>query len=257
MYNNFTGGTEGTGRFKKFKISSTLLNKMIDTNVYSDDCPVDADRLRLLNVSYYDFKGADKHDGEIIVLDVVADRVLEIFEKLYKNKFPIASIKLPNHFDNDDKKSMEANNSYGFSCRKITSRDKLSLHSYGLAIDLNPLQNPYIDSEYEIGKTSVKVMPAAGMEYLNRLNIRPGMVENSIEEDGRKTLIELFDENGFDVWGGSWNYPIDYHHFQMDREHAEKLISLSPEEGVKYFETFTKRPRGTLNTLNYEDKEES
>jgi hypothetical protein len=86
------------------------------------------------------------------------------------------------------------------------------MHSYGLAIDINPVQNPYLS----IGENGiVKVHPSAGVEFLNRSNIRPGMLE---------PVIHIFEKYGFTVWGGKWNNPIDYHHFEVPRSQVVNLV---------------------------------
>lgn len=220
--------------FSKSSISQELAQDMIKQNIWSDNCPVPLDRLSLLNLSYVDFDGVEHQDGQLIVHDVVADHVIEIFKKLYENKFPIASIKLISDYNGDDEKSMAANNTAAFNCRNIANSKNISIHSYGLAIDVNPIQNPFV----EIDSADVSVHPEAGVDYLNRKNIRTGMVETSLTSG--KTVIDIFNQHGFTIWGGNWNTPIDWHHFQVTRQQAEKIASLSYEDGVKFFNSLTK-----------------
>ena len=227
--------------FSKSTISSGLRREMIKKNIWSSNCPVAIDRLNLLKVSYFDFDGNERNDGELVVLDVVADHVLAVFKQLHQQKFPINSIKLINDYNGDDEKSMLENNSSAFNCRAIKDSKIFSMHSYGLAIDINPQQNPYLITKYDIGKTAVPIYPPQGMEYINRSNIRAGMVESVINEDAHETVVDLFVQHGFTVWGGSWNDPIDWHHFQLNRDQANVLLELSYAEGVKYFEQFTRK----------------
>lgn len=221
--------------FSKSRLSSDLREDMIRKNIWSPECPVSLDRLNILKISYIDFDGNEHQDGKLVVHDVVADHVLAVFKNLYENKFPIFNMNLINDYNGDDKKSLEANNSSSFNCREVVNGTRMSIHAYGLAIDINPLQNPYLATEYESGKTSVEVLPAQGMEYINRRNIRPGMVENILNNTNKSTVVDVFRKNGFTVWGGDWNYPIDWQHFQVTREQAEAIAKLSYEEGVEFF----------------------
>ncbi len=221
--------------FSKSRLSSDLREDMIKKNIWSPDCPVSLDRLNILKISYIDFEGNERQDGELVVHDVVADHVLAIFKNLYENKFPIFNMNLINDYDGDDQKSLEANNSSAFNCREIINGNRMSIHAYGLAIDVNPMQNPYLVTEYEPGKTSVEVFPPQGMEYINRSNVREGMVETVLNNTNKSTVVDIFRKNGFTVWGGDWNYPIDWQHFQVTREQAEAITNFSYEEGVAFF----------------------
>lgn len=220
-------------KFFKSLLTDSLKNDMIKKKIWSRECPVSMERLNLLTVSYVDFEKKEHNNGNIMVLDVVADNVLEIFKVLFEYKFPINSLKLINDYNGNDDKSMEANNSSAFNFRKILSTNDVSIHSYGLAIDINPLQNPYLINNYTPKKTNVAVYPPQGMEYINRINIRKGMVESNL--NNKLNVVSLFKQNGFSIWGGEWNEPIDLHHFQTTRQQAENLAKLSYEEGIIYF----------------------
>ncbi|MEK6734313.1 MAG: M15 family metallopeptidase [Pseudomonadota bacterium] len=219
--------------FSKSPIDHKLRNEMIKKKIWNITCPITLDRLTLLRVSYIDFDGNNHDDGELVVFDVIADHVLAIFKELYDNKFPIESINLINKYNGNDELSMEQNNSSSFNCRNIPNSSIISLHSYGMAIDVNPQQNPYLITSYENKKTSVPIFPPIGMEYINRTNIRAGMVETVFEN--KETVIDVFKKHGFSIWGGNWNDPIDWHHFQVTREQAETMVKLPYEEAVEYF----------------------
>ncbi|MBP9792333.1 MAG: M15 family metallopeptidase [Rickettsiales bacterium] len=223
------------GMFSKNRPSKELSAEMINKNIWVKGCPIPIDRLMLLNLSYVDYEGTKKHNGQMVVFDVVADSVLKIFQELYLVAFPINSINLMNQFDGDDNKSMNVNNTSSFNGRKIANTTRWSVHSYGMAIDINPIQNPCLDTEYKPGKQSVDVFPAQGIEYMNRSNLRQGMVESVIDESINLTVVELFKDNGFSVWGGAWNFPIDLHHFQVPTDEAKKLANMSFDEGMSYF----------------------
>lgn len=189
-------------------IPLNLSNEMKSKKVWNESCPIKIEDLVLLKVPYYDFNGQIKI-GNLIVLSHISERVSNIFNELFQVKFPIYSIDTIDKYRGDDEKSMEANNTYGFCCRKGVSSDRLSSHSFGIAIDINPLQNPYISS-------NEKVYPELGHEFLDRNNIRPGMVNN---------IVSIFQKHGFE-WGGNWKNP-DYHHFQLERKYWDKNIKAT------------------------------
>ncbi|MFN7038014.1 MAG: M15 family metallopeptidase [Alphaproteobacteria bacterium] len=203
-------------------IPNDIAQDMIEKNIWNEKCPVSIDRLRLLSLSYYGFDNNVHDDGQMIVLDIVSDRVLIIFKELYNKKFPIKKIKLMNDYNGDDDLSMKDNNSSAFMCREITGGGKASLHSYGVAIDINPIQNPY----FKPSDQNIILSPIKSSYFVNRTNIRPGMVE---------TVKDIFINNGFKIWGGNWNDPIDWMHFQLDRELTEKLIKMDKDLAIKYF----------------------
>lgn len=195
-------------------------------------------RIKNIQVSYIDFSGKINHNGEILVLDVAVESVKQIFGQLLAIKFPINSIINIEKFDYDDEKSMSANNSSAFNHRYIAGTKILSIHSYGLAIDINPTQNPYL-TIFSANQGLIECHPKNGLDYLNRTNLRPGMVE---------PIVDIFKNNGFSVWGGKWNKPLDYHHFQTSRFVAEMLAMLEYEQGIELF-NFYKNNYHYLNKI--------
>lgn len=211
--------------FYQEPVPTAIQKELIAKKLWKDSCPVPLDRLVLLTLSYYDFEGKSHDDGRMIVMDVAGDNVLKIFKTLYKKKFPIKSIKLTSDYGGSDDLSMADNNSSAYNCREITGGGLVSLHAYGLAVDINPIMNPYIGPLNK--KTgSIKVLPPEGFAYLNRTNKRTGMTEN---------IVSIFKKNGFTSWGGNWNDPIDWQHFQAPRPLVETLKNMAPQEGKKYF----------------------
>lgn len=154
--------------------------------------------LTYLTVTHVDFNG-ESRIGHMIVADEIGDEVLEIFKEIYESGFPIYSIRLIDYFYADDYLSLAANNSSAFNFRYIAGTNIISRHGFGMAIDINPIQNPYIRGD--------TILPAAGAEYLERSNIRPGMI---IPGDA---VYTAFISRGW-TWGGNWTLPIDYHHFE-------------------------------------------
>lgn len=163
-------------------------------------CPVGPSQLRLVRTSYLGFDGVIRQ-GEIIVASVVAEDIRAIFGDLYRARFPIRRMRTVEHYGSDDDASMAADNTSAFNCRQITGGGAWSRHSYGRAVDINPVENPYVK-----GST---VLPPAGSGYLDRSWHRPGMIHSS------DAVVDAFDARGWD-WGGSWNTLKDYQHFQTD-----------------------------------------
>jgi hypothetical protein len=199
-------------------------------HVLGPHSPVGCERLRLINFSYLDFEGREHHDGEIIVMDAVAEHVARIFSSLYESKFPIARAKLMGAYEGNDIASMADNNTSAFNDREITGGGSISLHAYGLAIDINPVQNPYVTRSGQ----AFTYNPPAGAAYANRSNDRPWKVgrQGMAEE-----VIGVFADDGFFGWGGYWDSPIDYQHFQVNRKLAERLVGLPPEAAKAMFDS--------------------
>jgi hypothetical protein len=192
-------------------------------------------RLALVKFKYFGFDGQIHDDGEIVVLSAVADRMANIFAALLGMHFPIKQAKLLNHYDGDDEASMADNNTSGFNDRSISGGNSISIHAYGLAIDVNPIQNPFCRKQ----NGTLHVSPKAGEKYLDRADARPGMAE---------AVIDIFADNGFPVWGGDWKRPIDYQHFQVGRDLAKRLAQVSNESAKVIFEDQIKQYRHCRET---------
>ena len=184
---------------KILDIPHNIRQSMISSGVWKQECPIAMDRLRLLEIEHYTFDHKIQ-TGQMVVLDIIAEKTIEIFDILLEKKFPINKIQLMDAYNGNDDLSMEDNNSSCFNFRKIVGTERISIHSYGTAIDINPTQNPYI--------VDAKIYPSTGSAFLDRDNIRPGMLES---------LVYLFKERGFE-WGGDWTSIKDYHHFQIKLE---------------------------------------
>lgn len=194
--------------------------RLTATGVLRAQAPVGCARLTVVRFPYVDFSGARHDDGELMVLDAVAPEVGQLFHALYQRRFPLARARLIDHYGGDDEASMRDNNTSAFNQRPVTGGGPPSLHAYGLAIDINPVQNPFVQP----GDSGVaRVSPAAGVAYLNRRPGRPGKPPRAgLAED----LVGLFAAAGFTVWGGDWDTPLDYQHFQFQRELAQRLAAL-------------------------------
>jgi hypothetical protein len=159
-------------------------------------CPA-FEALCLLTLSHVDFAGATR-SGQLVVAAELAGEILTVFRGLHDLGFPIERMEPVDVFGADDDASMAANNSSAFNFRNVAGTDTLSRHAFGMAIDLNPLQNPMI-----IGPD---VFPPAGAAYVERAPVRPGMIVRP------GPVIDLFAAQGW-AWGGDWPQVKDYHHF--------------------------------------------
>jgi poly-gamma-glutamate synthesis protein (capsule biosynthesis protein) len=181
------------------------------------------DELRLLTLTHHDFAGAQQN-GELVVAARVANDVLGVFAEIYEARFPIAKMVLVEEYGADDERSMAANNSSAFNCRLIAGTNRPSSHALGLAIDINPVQNPYI--------VRGEVHPPEGRNYIDRDDRRPGMLHPD------DPVVAAFARRGF-RWGGSWNEPQDYHHFECvvsaERDNGKgNAVGVSSGEGPSF-----------------------
>jgi len=165
---------------------------------FRGDTPFGHDALSYLTISHVDFEGEGRV-GYMIVAAELADEVLDIFRELYEARFPIYQMRLIDHYGADDVASMEANNSHAFNFRFIAGTQTISRHGFGWAIDINPVQNPYVRGD--------SVLPDAGAAYLDRDDVRPGMIVPGCP------AYTAFVSRGW-TWGGNWTSLRDYHHFE-------------------------------------------
>jgi D-alanyl-D-alanine carboxypeptidase-like protein len=154
--------------------------------------------LALLRLAHHGFDGA-VHRGELVVAAAVADDVVAAFARVFAAGFPIAMMARIDRFGADDARSMAANNCSAFNFR-VAPSGKLSQHAFGTAIDINPVQNPMI-----IG---ARIQPDAGADYLDRSDVRPGMIVRP------GPVVDAFAAIGWS-WGGDWTTILDYHHFSL------------------------------------------
>ncbi len=230
------------------KDDKQLLQNLEKYKVYRKCCDKYIDRYVVIkNIEYYDFNGLLQNNGVIVVQDALANSVVKIFNDLKKIKFPVATIDpkmgrkiVPRKFFGffgfnrvETNEEFADNFTGSLSCRKIEHTDRLSLHSYGTAIDINILQNPciFIDDKK---KKIINVVPKEGVLYLNRKIKRPNKPYGFGKVNDK--VISIFRKHGFDVWGGNWDYPIDYQHFQVsDRKFANLLMNASKVHAKKIF----------------------
>ena len=167
-----------------------------------ENVQISYDELRYVHVLHYDFNG-EVTEGEMICHQDIALDLVEIFEELYLQKYPIEKIRLVDEYDADDEASMEDNNTSCFNYRVVYGTNHLSNHSYGKAIDINPFYNPYVFTRN--GETMVQ--PEGSASYADRNADNPYAID---EED---LCYQLFIQHGFE-WGGNWVNSKDYQHFE-------------------------------------------
>lgn len=172
---------------------------------YTPNEQIDLSELAYLKMLYYGADG-NSYVGEMIVNQAIAGETLAIFRKLYENKYPIERMALIDDYDADDETSMDANNTSAFNYRTIAGSSKLSNHSYGMAIDLNPKYNPYVKTASD---GSLICQPESGREYADR------SLEFDYKIDETDLAYQLFTEAGF-TWGGDFQSVKDYQHFEKN-----------------------------------------
>ena len=162
-------------------------------------CPVAPAQLRRVTVPYRGFDGK-AHRGVLVVNASVAARVGSIFERLYRERFPIRRMTPISAYGGSDDRSMAADNTSAFNCRYAVApgAKRWSVHAYGEAIDVNPVENPYLEGG--------RVLPPSGRRFRDRTDVRPGMAVAG------GTLVNAFAAAGWQ-WGGRWTASPDWQHF--------------------------------------------
>jgi len=161
---------------------------------YRAGCPVGPPQLRTVHVAYWGFDGKPKA-GAVVVARRVAPDVVAVFRKLWAERFPLRRLEPVSAFGGSDDRSMAADNTSAFNCRFVGGTTRWSMHAYGEAIDVNPVENPYVR-----GST---VSPAAGRAFVDRSRYRKGMAVRG------GVLERAFASVGW-KWGASFG---DYQHF--------------------------------------------
>lgn len=161
-------------------------------------CPVPLGDLRLVTLTHWGFDDRP-HTGELIVHKDVTDDIRQIFKRLYNQRFPIKRMERVDVYKGDDFDSIEANNTSAFNCRPATGSTGWSKHAYGLALDLNPQQNPYVTADGSVAHKNARRY--AGRPLKARGVINPG-----------DRVVRTFEKFGWQ-WGGYWSGTKDYQHF--------------------------------------------
>jgi hypothetical protein len=161
-------------------------------------CPVHYRDLRLITLSYWGFDGKP-HTGELVVRETVTDDIVTVFRKLYGWRWPVRQMKLVDAYKADDFASIDVDNTSAFNCRKATGSSNWSNHAYGAAIDINPLENPYVTASGSTAHQNAKKFTKRPMKGKGVIN--PG-----------DKVVKAFHQVGWE-WGGYWSGAKDYQHF--------------------------------------------
>lgn len=167
--------------------------------VWRRGCPVGLAALRHVSLPFVGFDGRVRR-GALVVHNSAARDVVAVFRALYRARFPIRRVQPIQRYDGDDFASIEADNTSAFNCRRATGSSSWSQHAFGRAIDLNPLENPYVAGETTSHPGSVP--------YLDRRPRRGVIVEGGV-------VTRAFDARGWG-WGGRWSGVVDYQHFSAE-----------------------------------------
>jgi poly-gamma-glutamate synthesis protein (capsule biosynthesis protein) len=185
-------------------ISDAIKNRMVKGNSWHKGCPVSLRDLRYIRVSYRDFDGVDRI-GELIMHHEAAEDIVAIFGRLYEIGYPVRQMRLVSDFGGNDWRSIEADNTSAFNCRNATGSKKWSKHAYGRAIDLNPIENPYISKSGHIAHK-------ASLKYRKRVHhSRTAPSDRALLLQNDKA-VRVFKSYGW-KWGGDWQGVKDYQHF--------------------------------------------
>jgi D-alanyl-D-alanine carboxypeptidase len=193
-------GEQDRWRGTTSEIHGKVEDKIVGSS-WREGCPVGLEKLRLLRVRHWGFDG-DVHNGRLVVHRGHDREVLRVFRRLFRKRFAIRRIKLIDRYGADDHRSMNADNTSGFNCRYVAGTTRWSMHAYGKAIDINPIENPYVTS-------SGHVSPPAGEQYADRSRNAKGMIHSG------DLVVRAFRRIGW-KWGGNWDWPRDYQHFSAN-----------------------------------------
>jgi hypothetical protein len=162
-------------------------------------CPVAPAQLRRLSVRYWGFDRR-AHTGSAIVNARAVRPLTRVFARLYARRFPIRRMRPVDAYGGSDERSLAADNTAAFNCRYAVAPGpkRWSVHAYGLAIDVDPVENPYL--------LGGRVHPRAGRAFLDRSRVRRGMAVRG------GVLVQAFAAVGWS-WGGRWGSSPDYQHF--------------------------------------------
>ncbi|WP_214110488.1 M15 family metallopeptidase [Acrocarpospora catenulata] len=165
---------------------------------WREGCPVGLDDLRMVTMTYWGFD-QKPHTGQMVLNASVAEPVASVFHRLYDYRYPIRQMKPVDVYKGDDYASIDADNTSAFNCRAATGSTHWSQHAYGYAVDLNPLENPYVEAD---GSNAHRNADA----YVKRPLKKPGVI------NAGDRVVRAFADIGWG-WGGDWSGIKDYQHF--------------------------------------------
>ena len=185
-------------------IDKYIKQRMIERKSWRNGCPVGLEDLRYIRVKHHNFYRSEKM-GELIVHKDVADEIVEIFRELYEIGYPIRQMRLISDFLGNDWQSIESDNTSAFNCRKTSTKNgKWSKHAYGKAIDINPIENPFV---FKTGR----IVHIESYKYKKRVHKNNSFTDRAmlLKED---KAVKIFEKYGW-KWGGDFTPYKDYQHF--------------------------------------------
>jgi D-alanyl-D-alanine carboxypeptidase len=198
---SFSSGASGAASADEFFAKSSRISPALKARMkgksWHKGCPVPIKRLRLLRLSYHGFDG-ERHVGRLVLNKDAVDAVTSALETAYEAGFKIHRMYLVDRYDAKDRRSMRADNTSAFNCRYVAGTTSWSQHAYGRAIDINPVENPYVSGDH--------VSPRKGRPYADRSRHHKGMIHR------RGATAKAFKGAGWG-WGGNWSSAKDYQHF--------------------------------------------
>jgi hypothetical protein len=182
---------------KVSRISPDLKERMKGRS-WHRGCPVPIRKLRLMRISYHGFDG-DRHMGRLVAHWDAVGALKIAFRSMWRHDFKIRRMQRVDRYGGSDDRSMDANNTSAFNCRRVAGTDHWSQHAFGRAIDINPVQNPYVTS-------GGSVSPERGEPFVDRSRRHKGMIHAG------DSTVRAFARSGWG-WGGYWSSSKDYQHF--------------------------------------------
>jgi len=182
------------------RVTEPAPEEVVARSSWVPGCPVGPEELTWLRLTFWGFDD-QRHTGELLVHEDVAQDLVSVFEQLYAARFPMEQLDIATREELDAPPTGDGNSTTAFACRPTTGGTEFSQHAYGLAVDVNTFQNPYVDGDL--------VLPELASAYVDRSEQRPGM----IGADG--PVVQAFESIGWE-WGGSWRTLKDYQHFSRN-----------------------------------------
>jgi hypothetical protein len=182
------------------RITSPAPQRVLDRSTWAPGCPVGADELAWIRLTFWGFDD-HRHTGELLVNRSAARDLVQVFADLYEQRFPIEEMRITRKDEQTAPPTGDGNDTGVFNCRPVTGATSYSQHAYGLAVDVNPFQNPYTKGDL--------VLPELASAYLDRGRNAPGTIHAG------DPVVRAFARIGWG-WGGSWNSLKDYQHFSAN-----------------------------------------
>lgn len=182
------------------RVTTPPPRQVLDRSTWQSGCPVRAADLAWVRLTFWGFDDR-RHTGELLVHRDAADELVQVFADLYADRFPIEEMRITRKSEQTAPPTGDGNNTGAFNCRPVRGATSYSQHAYGLAVDVNPFQNPYVKGDV--------VLPELASAYLDRDRDAPGIIHAG------GPVVQAFARIGWG-WGGSWSSLKDYQHFSAN-----------------------------------------